>query len=180
MFGLKMETFIVKLHFNSFLHINQKSSLTSCSWNTKWTRRLKLRGYEIFPVTFRWCYDCDWTPQSGVLMSRSDWNIHTEVTPVSSSCDHTVIYFSTRPIWSVSGDPRQPWREQRFSTHQPPQISRSFPSSPMLCSADRGQTFDAAKQHCVCGGHYMTLCNDLCPLHWLLYTHTCYLYSIFK
>lgn len=54
------------------------------------------------------------------------------------------------PTRAVSGDPpRQPWRVQRFITHQPTRFSRSFfyVSSLTLCSADRGQTLDAQKQH---------------------------------
>lgn len=48
---------IVKLDFNSVVHINQNSSLTSGSCNP--TAILKLRDYEIVAVTLRWCYDCD-------------------------------------------------------------------------------------------------------------------------
>lgn len=132
---------IVKLDLNSVVHINQNSSLTSGSCNP--TAILKLRDYEIVAVTFRWCYDCDWTLQSRPLMSRSDRDtLRLHQCPLTS-------HFS--PTRAVSGDPpRQPWRVQRFITHQPTRFSRSFfyVSSLMLCSADRGQTLDAQKQHC--------------------------------
>lgn len=138
--------FIIKYQFNSFVHINEKSSLTSCSINTTLTMILKLRYYEIFPVTFRWCYDCDWTPHSRTLMPWSDWNMQAEVMPVSSSCDHTVIYFNMRLNQSVSGDP-PPNLESRGSAHIN-LLGLQAVSLLLWCSADRGQMFGAEKQHC--------------------------------
>lgn len=87
----------------------------------------KLRKYEKFPVTFRWCYDCDWTPQNRPLTSRSNWNMHTEVAPPSRSTGKHQCFLEhhRHSFQQASHRDLTPYENPR--THQPSWVSRSFP-----------------------------------------------------
>lgn len=84
-----------------------------------------------------WLNSTEQTPDVQVRPKHARWGYTSVLWPV----------ILVPPELSVgTPPPRQPWRVQRFITHQPTRFSRSF-----LCffsDADRGQTLDAHKQHC--------------------------------